>query len=204
MNQKGFANIILVVVIVILVGAVGYFALVKKSEPIAQQPTPTSTQTITPTKPPVSPTPTTPSETANWKTYTNTKYGISIKYPPYNNELKALGGNISVEVLDDTKPEEGPGAFWTGVAQRIWHERYEKKGNYKIGDECVNNEQETCRVYSLNPLVLKILENYADPYPDPYKLVFPTEKFQLTVGPLPHNTTEKELSQIIFTFKFTK
>ncbi len=31
MNQKGFANIILVVVIVILVGAVGYFAFVKKS-----------------------------------------------------------------------------------------------------------------------------------------------------------------------------
>ncbi|MDO8591044.1 MAG: hypothetical protein Q7R65_03660 [bacterium] len=37
MNQKGFANIILVVVIVvILVGAVGYFAFVKKSEPVAQ------------------------------------------------------------------------------------------------------------------------------------------------------------------------
>src|SRR3989344_20512 len=31
MNQKGFANIILVVVIVILVGVVGYFALVRKS-----------------------------------------------------------------------------------------------------------------------------------------------------------------------------
>ena len=52
MNQKGFANIILVVVIVILVGAVGYFAFVKKSEPITQQPAPTSTsstQTPTPT-----------------------------------------------------------------------------------------------------------------------------------------------------------
>lgn len=34
MNQKGFANIILVIVIVaVLVGAVGYFAFVKKSEP---------------------------------------------------------------------------------------------------------------------------------------------------------------------------
>ena len=31
MNQKGFANIILVVVIVVLVGAVGYLTLVKKS-----------------------------------------------------------------------------------------------------------------------------------------------------------------------------
>lgn len=39
MNQKGFANIILVVVIVLLLGAVGYFAFVKKSEPVAQQST---------------------------------------------------------------------------------------------------------------------------------------------------------------------
>ena len=52
MNQKGFANIALVIVIVILVGVVEYFAFVKKSEPVAQQaltpnPTPTS-QTPTP------------------------------------------------------------------------------------------------------------------------------------------------------------
>ena len=46
-NQKGFANIVLIVVIVILVGVVGYFAFVKKSEPVAQQPTPTPTQTNT-------------------------------------------------------------------------------------------------------------------------------------------------------------
>ena len=67
MNQKGFANIVLVVVIVILVGAVGYFAFVKKSEPIAQQPTPTPTQTTTSTK---SPTPTT-TPTATEKDVTN-------------------------------------------------------------------------------------------------------------------------------------
>jgi len=52
MNQKGFANIVLVIIIVILVGAVGYFAFVKKSksEPVARQAlTPTSTsQTPTP------------------------------------------------------------------------------------------------------------------------------------------------------------
>jgi len=55
-NQKGFANIILILsIIVILVGAVGYFSFVKKSEPIAQQsPTPTPTQT----QKPVSSTPT--------------------------------------------------------------------------------------------------------------------------------------------------
>ena len=73
MNQKGFANIALVVVIVILVGVVGYFAFVKKSEPIAQQTTPTPTQTTTPTK--------TPDKTANWKTYGNSGLNFSINYP---------------------------------------------------------------------------------------------------------------------------
>jgi hypothetical protein len=55
MNQKGFANIIFVVVIVILLGAVGYFAFVKKSEPITQQPIPTPVQvTNTPKSNPTS------------------------------------------------------------------------------------------------------------------------------------------------------
>lgn len=52
MNKKGFANIILVVVIVILVGAVGYFAFVKKSEPTSQ---PTPTTTSNETQPPKTP-----------------------------------------------------------------------------------------------------------------------------------------------------
>lgn len=58
MNQKGFANILLIALVVVLVGVVGYFVLVKKSPEVVQQtntPTPT-TQTPT-TK---SPTPTSP------------------------------------------------------------------------------------------------------------------------------------------------
>src|SRR3989344_3869634 len=68
MNQRGFANMVLVVVIVILVGAVGYFMFVKKFEPGSQQPTPTPTQTNTA----VSPTPTPQSETAQWKIFRKT------------------------------------------------------------------------------------------------------------------------------------
>ena len=70
-NQKGFVNIILVVVIVVLVGAVGYFAFVKKSEPVAQQTTPLPANTQTPTPQQPSPTPLV-SETANWKTCNTT------------------------------------------------------------------------------------------------------------------------------------
>ena len=47
-NQKGFANIIVIVVVIAIVAVGGYFVFVKKSEPVAQQPTPS----------PVSPMPT--------------------------------------------------------------------------------------------------------------------------------------------------
>ena len=76
-NQKGFANIILVVVIVILVGAVGYFAFVKKSEPVIQQSTPTTT----PTKTPVSPTPTPTPTPQNKNTFVNNPYGLEFTLP---------------------------------------------------------------------------------------------------------------------------
>ncbi|MDP3794397.1 MAG: hypothetical protein Q8R13_00515 [bacterium] len=44
LNQKGFVNIISVVAIIILLGAVGYFAFIKKSGSMIPQPTPTPTQ----------------------------------------------------------------------------------------------------------------------------------------------------------------
>lgn len=50
MNQKGFVNIVSIVLLLGLVGIAGYFTLVKKQEPVAQQTTPsTTTQTPTPT-----------------------------------------------------------------------------------------------------------------------------------------------------------
>ncbi len=55
-NQKGFANIILIAIVVAIVAIGGYFVFVKKSEPVAQQsPSPV---TNTPSAPTVSPTPT--------------------------------------------------------------------------------------------------------------------------------------------------
>jgi hypothetical protein len=78
MNQKGFANIALIVVIIILVGAVGYFAFVKKSEPVTQQPATTQTTTAPTTQ--ASPAP--QGETSNWKVYRNDKYGFEFINTP--------------------------------------------------------------------------------------------------------------------------
>jgi len=99
MNQKGFANIILVVVIVIFVGAVGYFAFVKKSGPVAQQPTPTQkVQTPTPTITPT-PTPTATNPTANWKTYRVSGYnGYEFNYP--QNDTLVTGNELANKILN--------------------------------------------------------------------------------------------------------
>ncbi len=73
-TQKGSATVILLVVLVIvLAGVLVYFAFLKKPGEVAVSltPTPTPTKTATPT----------PDETANWKTYTNTRYGFEVKYP---------------------------------------------------------------------------------------------------------------------------
>lgn len=56
MNQKGFVNIVLIGIIVILIGTLGYFVFIKKSEQVEQQPMPTQIQTTTTTKLPTSPT----------------------------------------------------------------------------------------------------------------------------------------------------
>ena len=118
MNQREFSNIILVVVVVILVGVVGYFAFVKKSEPVTQQ-TLTPTSSLTPTATSVktaalSPTPS-PVVKSGWKTYANSKYKFSIQYPDYLKSSKAQTFNlfeadssadgIRIEVID--KPLDG-------------------------------------------------------------------------------------------------
>jgi len=51
MNKNGFVNIILVIVIIILVGVIGYFVLVRKPEtsPVSQTPPPTEEEPTTET-----------------------------------------------------------------------------------------------------------------------------------------------------------
>lgn len=103
-HQKGFANIVMVLAIVILVGVAGYFVFVNKSEPVAQQ-TPTPTQTQKPTLP--TPTPT-PNPTANWKTYTNTEYGLELKYPPtWNVQEKVTGFGFWINPPNFKMPSSG-------------------------------------------------------------------------------------------------
>ena len=92
MRQKGFTPIIILLLIVAVLGAAGYFAysrgytnsFLPKPSPII---TPRPLLTPLPTPKPTS----TPDPTANWKTYTNTTYKYSLKYPS-DWEVQGEGG----------------------------------------------------------------------------------------------------------------
>lgn len=104
MNQKGFANVILIIVIVVLVGTVGYFVFVKKSEPVAQKPTPT--QITNPTKTPV-PTPTLPEtekDVTNQPAYLIATYSKNGKNYIDVDYVEWLHGDVSIKAqVEDGK-----------------------------------------------------------------------------------------------------
>ncbi|OGI60500.1 hypothetical protein A2641_03125 [Candidatus Nomurabacteria bacterium RIFCSPHIGHO2_01_FULL_37_25] len=85
MNQKGFVNIVLIVVIVTVTAIGGYFAFVKKLRPIAQQPTqtPIQTPTVSPTSPQTKPVTTTVQNPVvnKWKTFQNSRFAFQFEYP---------------------------------------------------------------------------------------------------------------------------
>jgi hypothetical protein len=104
MNQKGFVNVILVVIIVVLAGALGYFTLVKKSPQVTQQtstPTPTLTTIPTPTAKISTLTPT-PVSTPSLPTSCTDKLGgapvitsLSTYSGPVGTKLEIRGCNFS-------------------------------------------------------------------------------------------------------------
>ena len=113
-QQKIFMNIILVIVIVVILGTVGYLTLVKKStSPITE----TNQQQMT--------IPTTQDETVDWKTYRNEEYGFEVRYPenfaieinPWNTTVKNPSEIVffypnsrevfyEMKIIDTAKPRE--------------------------------------------------------------------------------------------------
>jgi hypothetical protein len=84
-NQKGFANVVLIVLVVMLAGAVGYFALRKPTIEPATSPVGNNVQPTQPqvTPPPVNTTQTSPPSSQTnkpgWKVYAGA--GFEMQYP---------------------------------------------------------------------------------------------------------------------------
>ncbi len=94
--KKGFAQIIIVAVIALVIGAVAVFGYQKYIQKPTLAPTqsPSNSDKITNQN---SPSPATSEETANWKTYASTKYGYLIKYPKDWNIQSPGGGQFGDE-----------------------------------------------------------------------------------------------------------
>lgn len=101
-SQKGFANVVLIALVVILAGAVGYFALVKKS-PIPTSETQPTNNIPSQQTPPVTtknPTPksTPKDETLSWKIYQNDFFKYEFQYP--NGFVIAKQDNYSISIVN--------------------------------------------------------------------------------------------------------
>jgi len=130
---KPWLKIILFLVLgLVLAGGLvwGGVQIGKKQTPVVSQltptpreiPTPTPTTVVIPTQIPIATstpmsTPTS-DPTANWKTYTNTKYGYSIKYPPETRVEEGPAGGERLQeaifMLFGPKAPPGPSEFTDG------------------------------------------------------------------------------------------
>lgn len=116
MNQRGFINIILVVLVVVLAGVVGYVTLVKKPTTIREEPTNAQNiQPIPPTSAIKESTFESKDETINWKVCNNIKSGYEIQYPSnWKIWYKSMQGiaeadcNNGDEILVFSKEKPGP------------------------------------------------------------------------------------------------
>jgi predicted PurR-regulated permease PerM len=93
-QQKDFANIVFIILIVVLAGVVGYSALVKKSPEITQQtttPVQQSQSNNQASQAPESPMPI-QKEISDWETYTNTRFGFVVRYPKDWRAPEVFGG----------------------------------------------------------------------------------------------------------------
>lgn len=105
---------VLIGIVIIMVIAGGAYFFGKSQAPKSQNSviiSQTSQPTITSQPAPI------PDETANWETYTNTKYGFSLKYPP---DWYAWNSGNQVAVSEDDsiyvsfQPKPPPGVIYGG------------------------------------------------------------------------------------------
>ena len=146
MNQKGFANIILIVLVIVLAGVLGYVTLVKKSAPSTSSDQPQNTSPTQQTPPPqvnntVIPPPQKPiDETANWQVYMNSQHDFSFRFP---NQVTVLETQGAIRIQDtksnlssQVRVAKGIKTFhWSRVAEDYYFDKNNVVRNRMNGDK---------------------------------------------------------------------
>jgi len=116
MNRKGFSNIgLIVILIIVLAGAASYFVLTQQGAPSAGKSQAINTTDKALTQP------STQDEISNWKIYRNKENGYEFKYPgtwlegdsyPYGNDTDLI--YESDEICDEPSSDD-PDKYWAGL-----------------------------------------------------------------------------------------
>ena len=127
--------------------------MVNEVEPDVARSASEARRAISPSVSPSTVTPTPTSDlTANWKTYTNTEYGYSIKYPPnwiYEEETRegSLGLGFEIHLKPVLKPDLPKPINYVPAVTLSIHENNKtledimKKGNCNTPDNCIPYEE---------------------------------------------------------------
>lgn len=193
MYRKGFTQVLVLVVIVAIAGYFAFKYYQSKNQVV------------------VSPSPTTAIDsTANWKTYTIALLKLSFKYPDSVN-IEELEGNIGSAAFRihssnekwDNSPSV-PGSLIDGFFGDVVYWKGLPKDVYQFSETKAKKVISTNNIYGLNIKGVKIKYQEYDNYVNLY-YSFPEQEITVTFT-IPSGKTElyeKEIDQILSTFKFT-
>ncbi len=159
--------------------------------------------------------PTSSIETADWKTYTNTKYGYSIKYPSsWSEEVKCEGGISEDDYICFKSPdfEESAGGFVMGSTIKggvLWIDGMGDLAGHMVSDFC--NSTDIIRYSDCKEISFGGLKGMSRRWVYTSQVGIPdsnNEKFILSFRVSYNKDSEKDIlktfDQILSTFKFTQ
>lgn len=221
---SGFAHLIVVILIVIIgIGALGYFAYKNGQVKISTETTsssPTSQQnpSLSPTRIVVQKTTLTSDPTANWKTYNDSNNQFSFKYPANINKggVGVVSGpftgtsSIVESFSDPTTVREGTDAHFDGftiyTVSNMKVSNFEKYIDNEIATMKASPFADTGKVLTKNALNLNGVKGYSVEFSSStkyYYLLSEDEKVLIEISRIFTNQSfATTFDQILSTFKF--
>lgn len=140
MTQKGQTQV-LIIVVILAVFLGGYYLGQQRIKP-----------TPTPPQPIITPSPSPSDETANWKTYTSTRYNFTFRYP-IQAKIEEPEGMVGLSVWGPTQVKDTD--FYDGISLRFSSGSLESKSLKFFVEEKVKQSKENAEII-VNPTEIKV------------------------------------------------